>query len=585
MTAAPGLRGDRPLQAVLLLSLALNLYHLWWGLPNGNVAWAADVIAPMTPLSVAHASLNPGWNSGWFFYKYPIGHPLLLAVLYAPYVGLLWLSGGLSGVGSDYPYGLRSPEVSLAVLALIGRLTSALMGTATVWLVYRVAERLYGRPAGLAAALGTAGSAALVYYSHTANLDVPCLFWTVLAWALALEGVLDPKAGRLLAAGAAAGMSVATKEQSVGFLLGLGCIVSYELAARVRAGELTGRRVAALSGGALAAAAGVWLLLNNALYNPSGLWHRVQFLTNTLPPELMEKYVPRPSLIGTELRHGLSRYGGLLLDTLRAGSLASGAPWFAVSVAGCVVCVLRDLRRALWVALPVAGYFLVSLGLLPLVTVRYVLPIGAALAVCAGAACRSLWEHGLAGRLAVSALLACTLAYGAGVDYLLANDPRYEVERWLRDNARPGMTLETYHEPVLSPRFPPWLSVVRPRFDEISASGLARRRPDLVLVNLANLERITRRHRRDSADLRVRRENEEFLADLLAGRLGYRPRAKFEAGWPVMPSAPVGGPMIRSLAPPFVLFARGDDGEPGAGRARRDSGTGANPTNREYEDD
>lgn len=561
MSGARGLRGDRPLQGVLLLSLALNLYHVGWGLPNGNIAWAADVIAPMTPLSVASSSFTSGWNSGWFYYKYPIGHPLLLALLYAPYVGFLWISGGLSGVSHDYPYGLRNPELALSALALIGRLTSVLMGTAMVWLVYRVAERLHGRAAGLVAALGMAGTAALVYYSHTANLDVPCLFWAVLAWSLALDGVLDRRAGWIVAAGAAAGMSVATKEQSIGFLLGLAVVASYELAVRVRRGELAAGRCVGVLGRALAAGACVWLLFSNAPYNPSGLWHRLQFLTNTLPPELMEKYVPRPSLIGTELRHGLSRYGSLLPHMVSAGVLAAGVAWFAASVAGLGLCLVRDFRRTLWVALPVAGYFVVSIGLLPLVTVRYMLPVLAALAVCAGGLCQSAWSRGAGGRIAVTAVLAYTLSYGVGVDYLLARDPRYDVERWLHANARPGMVLETYHEAVFTPRFPPWLSVLRPRFDEISVSDLERRRPDLILVDLANLERITRRHQKTSADLRTRGENQTFLNALLAGRLGYEPLARFEAEWPVMQHSPVRGRMIRSLAPPYVLFGRVDSGD------------------------
>ena len=78
---------------LLAISGALYICQLSWGLPNANVSWAVDAMAPLTPLAVAESSFAEGWNSGWFYYKYPIGHALLLLMAYVPYLGALWISG------------------------------------------------------------------------------------------------------------------------------------------------------------------------------------------------------------------------------------------------------------------------------------------------------------------------------------------------------------------------------------------------------------------------------------------------------------------------------------------------------------
>ena len=75
-----------------------------------------------------------------------------------------------------YPYGLADPATSLLIFTLIARVTSAVMGTATVWVTYITVNRLYGHRAGWFAAFLLATSYAVIYYSHNANIDVPQLF-------------------------------------------------------------------------------------------------------------------------------------------------------------------------------------------------------------------------------------------------------------------------------------------------------------------------------------------------------------------------------------------------------------------------
>jgi len=174
---------DPWLIAVLAVSAALGVYQIDWGLPNGNASWAADALGPLTVLSIARRSFAT-WNSGWFYFKYPLGYPFLLLGVYAPYLVWLRLIGQWQHPQSTYPYGFADPETALYTMALLGRGLSVLLTVGTVACTYGIARRLLGRPAGILAAWFTATAYPIVYYAHTTNLDAAYLFWLTLGlWA------------------------------------------------------------------------------------------------------------------------------------------------------------------------------------------------------------------------------------------------------------------------------------------------------------------------------------------------------------------------------------------------------------------
>src|SRR5690349_9907822 len=81
-----------------VFAAALFVYtrSIGWGLPSGDETWAADAIKPSAPLAVAFHNFGHGWNSGWFWFKYPPLHAFILCALYAPYLAWLWATGGLT---------------------------------------------------------------------------------------------------------------------------------------------------------------------------------------------------------------------------------------------------------------------------------------------------------------------------------------------------------------------------------------------------------------------------------------------------------------------------------------------------------
>jgi 4-amino-4-deoxy-L-arabinose transferase-like glycosyltransferase len=547
------------LAGLLTLSALLNGYHLWWGLPNGNETWAGDALQPLTPLAIVYESFRRGWSSGWFFFKYPIGHALLLACLYVPYLGCLWLLGRFSPAGPQYPYGFSDPETALFVLAMIGRVVTFVMATATVWLLYRVGKGLFGRSVGLWAAFGAATSPLFVYYAHTTNLDVPSVFWMALAWFAAVETVRTGSPRMLLLFGAASGVTLATKEQPLGFLVGLSAVLAVAIGRRCWSGEE--KPVRSLKRLALAAGSGavLLLLLNNAFYNPLGFYHRLQFLSGNLPADVQALYVPRVPHIRVGESFGWTTHLSILLDAVRQAAWALGFPWFALCVCGVAVALVRSFWTALQVLVPMIGYYLLSITVLPGVAARYVLPLSIALPIFGGVMCVHLWSFGRAAKAVVVATAVLTTIHGAGMVYLLANDPRYDAEEWLARRTPAGTVVETYHKDTFLPRLPEWVKLVRPDFEEISIADLARRNPDLILTTGSDVHNISTRNPSSGTESIRRRENILFARALFAGELGYHPVAKFQRWWPFLPDG-----YVRSVNPAIWIFAR-DDWRPASG--------------------
>lgn len=551
--------GRWTLAGLLALSALLNGYHLSWGLPNGNESWAGDALQPLTPLAIVHESFRHGFNSGWFFFKYPIGHALVLACLYAPYLAWLWLSGRFSPAGAQYPYGFSDPETALFVLAMVARIATFVMATATVWLLYRVGKGLFGRSVGLWAAFGAATSPLFVYYAHTSNLDVPSVFWMVLAWFAAVEATRTGKMSMLLLFGAAAGVTLATKEQPLGFLVGLSVVLVVALGRRCWLGQEqlvpTVKRLCIAAGLGLL----LLLLLSNAFYNPLGFYHRLQFLSSNLPPDVQAQYVPRVPHLRVGESFSWVTHLSILRDAIAQIAWALGIPWFALCACGIAVALVRSFWTSLQVLLPMIGYYLLSITVLPGVAARYVLPLSIALPVFGGLMCVRLWSLGRAGKLVVAATALLTAIHGAGMVYLLADDPRYAAEAWLAQHTTDATVIETYHKDTFLPRFPEGITLLRPDFEEISMASLASRNPDLILTSGADVHNISTRNPQSGTESIRREENILFTRALFAGDLGYHPVAKFQRWWPFLPDG-----YIRSVNPAVWIFAR-DDWQSGSG--------------------
>lgn len=539
---------SRLVLVLLLLATGAYTYNIAWGLPNGNETWSVDAIRPLTPLAVAHASLAQGWNSGWFYYKYPLGHFFVLGAAYAPYLGTLWLTGGISGVQTHYPYGFRDPETALYVMALVGRAVTVLLAVLTVWLLFRIGNRLWRSDAALWGAAAAAFLPPTVYYAHTTNLDIPQLFWMVLAWYAAVRMLDTLRRRDVLLFGVACGMALATRESAYAWLLGLAVLVLFVHLKGYRAGRRSLKTaVFRLAGGALA---GVLTLViaSNGLYNPLGFWRRLLHMTGNLPPDVAERFVARAPLVFSRIVPDwavLERMGGIILWSM-------GLPWFILSVAGIVVAFRRQPRATACILAPVLPYFFSVVGF-PSLTVRYLLPATIGLVLFGGWAAAMLWQSGRLGKALTIGVACFTMVHGVGIDYLLSHDPRYQLEDWLRAHAPSGARVETYHKAPYRPRHVEGVEVYEPPFSEITIGGVEARRPEFVLVSLSNTKRVTQRyHKLHSAPIRPP-ENAAFLRALLSGELPYTTVAEFHVRWPLLPQQ-----FIPALNPHLLLLRRSE---------------------------
>src|SRR5215831_16645143 len=148
------IRLRRAILWVLVVSVFLNLYGIWWGLPSYR-GWATDELFP--------AKVFRGMLSGLSFGAvYPPFHYYLLTILYSP-LALLHLL---------HIVDVRSLP-TYTFLFYVGRCVSVIMGTGIVLLVYLCGREIKMGKSSVFAALIIALVCPFIYYSKIANLDVP----------------------------------------------------------------------------------------------------------------------------------------------------------------------------------------------------------------------------------------------------------------------------------------------------------------------------------------------------------------------------------------------------------------------------
>jgi len=533
---------------ILLVSVALSAYHLSWGLPNGNDSWAADALGPVTVLGVVSRSFRQ-WNSGWFYFKYPLGYPLLQAAVYVPYLAYLFVAGGWRVSSSAYPYGFANPEQALFVLALCGRMLSVLLTVGTVALTYAIGERLFGRLGGRLSAWLVATCYPVIYYAHTTNLDAAYLFWLILALYCAVVASQTDRWLPWAGLGVAAAMAVSTKEQGFAFLLPLPALA---LLARIRAHGTVRVCWAPATLAMAGAAIGTAILANNVLVNPLGFVGRLAYLLG----HPLQPVTARLAPVEFALWKGAQewKYVRQLWDGLDS---ALGTPLACLAAAGAVA-VWRTPRTALWLLAPVVIHYYVALRGLDLIALRYLLPLIVVAAVLASGLLARLYAGaghgwGRAAVLAVCCLLAAvSLARAFELHWLLHTDSRYQAERWMRAHLASGAHGEVYQKPAYVPRFGTPVTAEWVPMPGRTIAAVRERGPDFIVISSASRRSITHIWNPDWRETRSlllpAPEAVRLFAALQSGDLGYRPAARFRQTPRLLRSG------ITSLCPEITIY-------------------------------
>ena len=516
---------------IVAVSVLLCGYHLTWGLPNGNYTWAADALGPLSLLSIAKRSLSQ-FNSGWFWYKYPFGYPLLLLAACAPYLAWLVATGQLKNPSMVYPYGFAHAESALYTLAILGRCLNLVLVVGTVVLTYAIGQRLLGRSTARLAAWFVATAYPIIYYAHTTNQDAAYLFWLTLSvWATIACAQGPEKRWPFVVLGAAVAMAMATKEQGFALLLALPVVLLPSLYRAQSAAPTPSRRAwravwNRVPGAALVAAVVTMLIASNAIVNPQGVVNRFLDLTGHPIKGMSSRLTP----LKFSLFKGIEKELWYLQQLGDVTDSSFGLPLLIAAIGGVVYLLSAQRRAAMFLLVPALAYYFISLRTHDLLVLRYALPLFPILALAAAAVCAAWIGRARRTGIAVASLLCLLgLARAIEVDVLMRTDSRYRVEAWLAEHVPAGGSVEFYQKPVYMPRFVGLQATLIP-LDERTIAGVESRRPQLIVLSSASRKGITHFWNPDwtKGSLMIERPAARaFLNALESGKLPYQRVAEF----------------------------------------------------------
>jgi hypothetical protein len=162
-------RAKTALLVIATGALLLRVVGVQYGLP---AVYNPDEVAIMArALSFAKGTLNP------HNFLYPTLYFYVLFAWVGTYLAFVWLSGGVASVLALQQLYFTNPTG----IYTAGRLLGVVFGTLCVLALYRLTAVLYGRTAGLMAALFLAVAPLAVRDSHYVKHDIPATLAVILA--------------------------------------------------------------------------------------------------------------------------------------------------------------------------------------------------------------------------------------------------------------------------------------------------------------------------------------------------------------------------------------------------------------------
>lgn len=415
------------LAGILLFSLLFRLWGSGFGLPAYS-RYHPDEHALVTR---AAAILWTGdWNLQRF--NYPPFYAYVQALAYAGY--FLW--GASRGSWNEVP------AFTLPQYYHVGRLVTAVLGVATVFVVYQIGRRMFGRRVGLAAAALLGGNYLHIIHSHYATFDVAVGLLAALTLLFSAR-ILDERRARwYLLAGLCAGLAGATKYNGAAALVIP--LVAHILSTRWGEwGWLDGRLF--LAGGGF--------LLGFLGGNPFALGNLPAFL-NGLAQVLHHYGTEQP---GFEGRGNWRWYIKVFLTS-------ADALWVSSGVAGLVALIWREWKKGLLLlAFPLVYYVMISrfvvrfernaVPILPFLALGGGWLLDTAAGWLAGLVRRrregqetnTPWSHGIVA-IGCALVLTLPLAAATGLDMALSQvDYREKAGQWVEENIEPGTKVAIEH--------------------------------------------------------------------------------------------------------------------------------------------
>ncbi len=402
-----------------LAALMLRVWHIDFGLPH--VFYLDEAFFTYIPLNMGGGDLNP------HFFAHPTMFFYLCFLVDAAYI--LW--GLLAGVFHELGDAWVLYQTNPTVFYSFHRTICAILGTATVPLVYLAGKRLSGKQTGVLSALFLSFAFLHVQYSRVMMLDVPLTFFTTLCFLAAFRAADEGETKYFLLAGLAGGMSASIKYQGLEmFMLGI-------LAAQVYAVKM-GRNPWTALWGRENLFFSFFFLLGFTIGTPFWILDFENFAAAFLRVWSCYKSTGSGQL-GYEGNYNWEYY---LFQSLGIGM---GAPLLFCAAAGMVLLLYKpNLRGLFFLSFPLV-YFLIA-GSSSIRTSRYIIPVVPF--ACIAAAYFLSWTTGKIFRQKKTAAWIACMAIGMMVvwpsmlhslqfDRLSASsDTRVRADRWVQDHVQ-----------------------------------------------------------------------------------------------------------------------------------------------------
>jgi len=428
--------------AVIILAVGLRIWGIRWGLPTSlhYFSYHPDetiTLFAATEVNLLEGRLDPGFYNYGSLYIYLVNIAVLLASSY----GLINLPSGdiFSAIGE------------FAKMYMAGRAVAVLLGIITVYLVYLLGKRAYGRGAGFLAALFMAVMPIHVMHSKFLAVDVPATFFVALALIFAVRITEGHRLRDYLLAGLFAGLAAGTKYNA-------GLVILAPIVAHLATGKArpflraTSPKLFAI------------LLLGIAGFligMPGALLNRDKFVRDFLY-EAMH----------AEAGHGLVFVGtpcGYVYHATHSLLAGTGLPLLVLASIGVLYAVWKRTPGDLALLAFAIAYYAV-IGAAQVKFARYTIPLLPILAILAARFSVDLVSRLWSGRslarlagylmtLAVLLVAGYTAAYSLAIDMVFARpDTRDLAAAWARRSVPQGSsiglpTIPWFYTPPLDPYF------------------------------------------------------------------------------------------------------------------------------------
>ena len=482
------------LPAIILLAVGLRVWGIGWGLPTAAHYFSYHPDENTILLSAMRVNLFAGQLDP-NYYNY--GSLFMFMVSIAAVLGSFF---GLIRLPSEDVF---SKIGEFAKLYMAGRMIAVVLGVLTVYLVYLLGKRAYGRKAGIMAALFMAAMPIHVMHSRFVTVDVPATFFIVLSLLFAIR-ILDGNRLRdYLLSGLFAGLAAGTK-YNAGLVI-LSPIVAHLISHKARP---ILRPVSPK----------LWVML---ILGAAG------FLIGT--PGAILNYTRFSRDFAFEVLHMRTGHGlvfahtgsGFVYHVTHSLWPGMGLPLLALGGIGVLYALYRRKPADLTLMAFAVVYYLV-IGMAHVRFARYTIPLLPVMAVIGARPVADLLNTRIrAIRYATAVILipiiAYTTFYSLALDRVMASpDTRDQAVRWIRGNIPAGSsiafpTIPWFYTPPLDPYF--GLPSPSERFNQASevadyslvvnadrewdADFLARESPSYVI--LSEFEYVDRRRIKDRA--------------------------------------------------------------------------------------